>query len=164
MVLGFFVSLCLLAPVDSPVVRPFVAPACPYCPGNRAIDYRVEFGDVVIAPVSGTVRFVGSVAGTGYVTVDAGGHLVTVGGFGTFANELARGRFVGQGRRLGSAARTTVSLSLRRITRAGGVGNVEYLDPTPSLGRAVRRRARLVSVDRPRRDGRGSRAVCVLAR
>ena len=164
MVLGFFVSLCLLAPVDGLVARPFVAPACPYCPGNRAIDYRVESGDVVVSPVSGTIRFVGRVAGVGYVTVDAGGHLVTVGGLDSFRAHLVRGGAVGQGERLGSAAGDGVSLSLRRVTRVSGAQRFEYVDPTPSLGRAVPRRARLVSVDRPRRAGRDGRAVCVLAR
>lgn len=164
MVLGFIVSLCLLAPVDGPVARPYVAPACPYCPGNRAIDYRVESGDGVVAPVSGTIRFVGRVAGVGYVTVDAEGHLVTVGGLDAFRADLVRGGAVGQGERLGSAAGDGVSLSLRRVTRVAGAERFEYVDPTPSLGRAVPRRARLVSVDRPRRAGRNGRAVCVLAR
>ncbi|MGP5414728.1 murein hydrolase activator EnvC family protein [Brachybacterium paraconglomeratum] len=58
-------------PVPPPheVIAPFDAPATPYGPGHRGIDIAVPGGAEVRAVEGGTVRFSGSVAGRGVVSV-----------------------------------------------------------------------------------------------
>ena len=161
-VLSLVASLCLIPPVSGPVERPFVAPACRFCPGNRAVDFSSRPGEVVVAPVSGTVRFAGQVAGVGYVTVEVvDGKLVTVGGLVSSPSSLVRGDEVGQGRRLGEAAGATVSLSLREISPSG---EAIHVDPEPHLGRLRRRRARLVPLEFRRPISAAPRGVCALTR
>lgn len=164
-VLSLVASLCLIPPVPGPVEQPFVAPVCRFCPGNRAVDYHADPGEPVVAPVSGKVRFVGSVAGVGYVTLEVAGdedpRLVTVGGLRSLSSFLHQGREVGQGRRLGEAAGATVSLSLREISPTG---EAIHLDPEPHLGRLRRRRARLVPLEFRRPISAAPRGVCALTR
>ena len=62
-------SVTYRPPVDAPVVDPFRAPASPYGPGNRGIEYATVPGTSVRTIAPGTVVFAGSVAGTRYVTV-----------------------------------------------------------------------------------------------
>lgn len=152
------VSLCLIAPVSGPIVGPFVAPACPYCTGNRAIEFATRSDDVVRSPIDGIVHFAGSVAGRRYLTVRTDADLVTVGGIGDFEPGLVRGRRVRQGEVVATARgpEDPVSLSRRPLIDP----NV-HLDPTPSLGRLVGGgpRSRLVPSDgTPRRPA--PRAVC----
>ena len=61
---------CLRPPVVGTVVDPFRAPACEWCAGNRGIEYRVGPDATVRAAATGTVTFVGSVAGTTYLVVE----------------------------------------------------------------------------------------------
>lgn len=58
------------APVDTPVVDPFRAPAGPYGPGNRGLDYRTRPGSVVGSIGAGTVAFAGQVAGRLVISID----------------------------------------------------------------------------------------------
>jgi hypothetical protein len=150
------VSLCLIAPVAGPVEKPFVAPACPYCAGNRAVDYATAVDDVVRAPVDGVVHFSGQVGGRGYVTIRVGELLVTVGGLGAIDPVVRRGRSLRTGQLVGRAVGPEVPVSLS-VRDASGV----HLDPTLWLGRltSVGPRSRLVPVDgTPRRPA--PRAVC----
>lgn len=155
-----FVSLCLITPVPGPVIEPFVAPACSFCPGNRAIDFATRDVEPVRAPIAGVVHFVGMVGGRGYVTVRTELDLVTVGGLDSFESGVIRGRTVRQGQVLGVARgpEDPVTLSRRAVTDAE-----VYLDPTPLLGRLVGAgpRSRLVPGDGTRRRP-GPRAVCRL--
>jgi hypothetical protein len=150
------VSLCLVAPVAGPIDAPFVAPACPYCAGNRAIDYVTATDEIVGAPIAGVVHFAGQVGGRGYVTIRHGDTLVAVGGLGEIDPAVRRDRSVRAGQVVGRAVGPDdpVSLSVRD---AAGI----HLDPTPWLGRlvSVGPRSRLVPVDgTPRRPAPG--AVC----
>ncbi len=52
-----------LAPVEGVITDPFRAPAHPYGPGNRGIEYDTEPGAAVRAAQAGRVAFVGAVAG-----------------------------------------------------------------------------------------------------
>jgi len=61
---------CYVPPVDAPVAEPFVAPACPYCPGHRGVEYVVAAGTPVRAAASGEVTFDGVVAGSRYLVVN----------------------------------------------------------------------------------------------
>lgn len=56
-------------PVDAPVSDPFRAPATPYGPGNRGLEYRTQPGAPATAIGVGFVVFAGDVAGRGVVSV-----------------------------------------------------------------------------------------------
>ncbi|MDC7123772.1 M23 family metallopeptidase [Cellulomonas fimi] len=57
----------LVPPVE--VLAPFEAPPAPWAAGHRGVDLRAGPGVLVGAPATGTVTFVGPVAGRGVVTV-----------------------------------------------------------------------------------------------
>ena len=153
-----FVSLCLIAPVSGPIIEPFVAPACPYCAGSRAIEFATRTEEVVRAPIDGIVHFAGPVAGRRYLTVRTEADLVTVGGIGEFGSGVTRGRRVRQGQVVATARGPEDPVSLSRRALADPI---VHLDPTPSLGRLVGRgpRSRLVPLDGTARR-RAPRAVC----
>jgi murein DD-endopeptidase MepM/ murein hydrolase activator NlpD len=136
-------SVCLLAPVSAPIVDPFRAPGCQWCPGNRGLQYAVAAGTPVRAAAAGTVSFSGVVAGTSYVVVEhaAGGLRATYGGLAETA--LHAGDVVAAGSVVGLAGGDGLHFGLRR--------GDEYVDPAPLLGRLVER-PRLVPIDgTPRR-------------
>ncbi|MEN9805066.1 MAG: hypothetical protein RIS41_1913 [Actinomycetota bacterium] len=150
------VSLCLVAPVAGPIAAPFVAPACPYCAGNRAIDYVTATDEIVRAPIAGVVHFAGPVGGRGYVTIRVGELFVTLGGLGEIDAGLRRSAVLRPGQVVGRAVGRDDPVSLSVRNEAG-----IHLDPTPWLGRltSVGPRSRLVPVDgTPRRPA--PRAVC----
>ena len=154
-------GLCLVPPVDAPVVEPFVAPACSYCAGHRTVDFAntaVATGTVV-APIAGRVSFAGEVAGRRFVSVRSGDHTVTVGGLGSLAvsagQAVAAGETVGRGTGLGP-----VTLSVRRDA---GQPTEEYLDPGQFLARRIGR-ARLVPTDGTRPRPVRTRLVCPTGR
>jgi murein DD-endopeptidase MepM/ murein hydrolase activator NlpD len=141
---------CWLPPVHAPVVDPFRAPECPYCPGNRGLEYATRDGQPVLAAAAGVVSFSGLVAGTRYVVVEhADGLRVTYGRLVSAA--VGEGAQVRQGQLIGLATEQFL-LGVRR--------GDEYLDPAPYLG-TILRRARLVPVDgTPPRPGRPPVLVC----
>lgn len=124
-----------MAPVDSPIVGRFIAPACPYCAGRRTIEFRSAPDGAVRAPISGDVSFAGLVAGTSFVTITVSGPesqptwLVTIAGVRADTT-LVTGMRVDAGSRLGSALTTAIRMSLRRVV-PGAVA--EYVDPEPSV-------------------------------
>ncbi|MFK8022676.1 MAG: murein hydrolase activator EnvC [Ilumatobacter sp.] len=129
-------STCWLPPVSGIVIDPFRAPECPYCAGNRGIEYSTERGQVVRAVAAGQVTWSGSVAGVRYVVVThANGWRATYG-------DLASTRL-----RTGDAvvARQSVGRSTDRLHFGLRVGH-RYRDPSAHLGRLVGR-PRLVPID-----------------
>lgn len=131
---------CLVPPVPGPIVRFFQEPDCPYCAGQRTVDFGVRFGDVIRSPVAGRVSFAGFVAGVGYVTVVPVAdptHLVTLGGVipGAMPETIAAGDHIGT-----AQGPEVVRLSVRQIRASGPKA---YRDPEPLLAR-WRVRARLV--------------------
>lgn len=56
-------------PVDAPVRDPYRAPAGPYAPGNRGIEFDTAPGAPVLAPAEGTVAFAGVVARQRWVSI-----------------------------------------------------------------------------------------------
>ena len=93
----------LRPPVEGPLVRGFEAPAGPYGPGHRGLDFAAAAGTTVRSPASGRVTFAGPVAGTTWVTVEAApGVLVTVGPLRS--TSISVGEPVGAGRGLGTLA------------------------------------------------------------
>ncbi len=140
--IGAVVALALLAPgcyqppIASPIVDPFRAPACSYCPGNRGLEYQPPPGSQVVAAASGTVTFSGVVAGVRYVVVaQTDGRTATYG-------RLAAARVVVRAAvAMGDVVGTTTDhffFGLREGDR--------YIDPEPYLG-VLRYRPRLVPVD-----------------
>lgn len=127
---------CWHPPVPGPVVDPYREPPCPYCAGNRGLEYRVGTNTTVRAVAAGVVTWSGSIAGTRYVVVrHANGWRATYG-------QLTR-----TARRTGDrvAARSVIgsaSGSFHFGIRAGE----QYRDPTPHLGALVGR-ARLIPID-----------------
>ena len=141
---------CWRPPVIGVVTDPFRAPTCPYCAGNRGIEYRVASGVEVSAVAAGTVTFSGSIAGVRYVVVQhANGWRATYGRITTTA--LRTGDAVLAGGRVGVATgRFYFGL------RDGDT----YIDPAPMLGRQVGR-PRLVPLDgRPPRPAPQPRLRC----
>ncbi len=127
---------CLRPPVIGTVVDPFRAPACEWCAGNRGIEYRVGSDATVRAAATGTVTFVGSVAGTSYLVIELSNGW-----------RLTHGRLAGTRLRLGDRV---VAGSV--VGRANGefyfglrIGD-EYRDPAPFIGRLIGR-PRLIPID-----------------
>jgi murein DD-endopeptidase MepM/ murein hydrolase activator NlpD len=127
---------CWQPPVVGRIVDPFRAPTCPYCSGNRGLEYRVGDDVAVRSVAAGTVTYSGTIAGTTYVIVDlANGWKVT---YGRLTSSSAhRGDRIGRGAVVGRA-----SGDFYFGLRIGG----EYRDPQPHLGRLTGR-PRLVPVD-----------------
>jgi len=127
---------CYQPPVDSPVVDPFRAPACSYCPGNRGLEYRPAPGTRVVAASGGVVRFSGVVAGVRYLVVDQqDGRTATYG-------YLSAG-LVG----VGSVVRAgqVVAITTNRFYFGLRQGD-RYIDPAQFLGKPHYRR-RLIPFD-----------------
>lgn len=131
---------CLLPPVTAPVSDPFRDPGCPWCPGNRGLQYDVPSGTAVRAAAAGTVTFSGSVAGTLYVVVEhSDGLRATYGGLS--ATSLAASDVVVAGAVVGRSG-DGLHFGIRR--------GEDYIDPAPLLGRLVER-PYLVPTDGTRR-------------
>lgn len=127
---------CWLPPVVGRVADPFREPPCPYCAGNRGIDYVVGSNAVVWAVAGGRVTWSGAVAGTRYVVVQhTNGWRATYGQL--TSTSLSTGDSVVSRARIGRA-----SGSFYFGLRSGQT----YIDPAPYLGRVVGR-PRLVPTD-----------------
>lgn len=127
---------CWQPPVAGVVTDSFRRPACPYCAGQRGLEYRVDPFTSVRAVASGTVTWAGVVAGTRYVVVrHENGWRATYGQL--TATALGAGDVVLAGRVIGVA-----SGRFYFGVRDGAV----YLDPSGFLGRQVGRR-RLIPTD-----------------
>jgi murein DD-endopeptidase MepM/ murein hydrolase activator NlpD len=117
-------ATCWQPPVEAPVTDPFRAPTCPYCAGNRGIEYGTPAGSPVRAVAAGRVTFAGAVAGTVYVVVEHADRLrVTYGNLDD--RTVGVGDAVVRGMLLGVTA-GRFHLGLRR--------NDTYLDPNPFIG------------------------------
>ncbi len=127
---------CYRAPVAAPVVDPFSAPACRWCPGNRGIEYATSPGSPVVAAAPGVVTFAGTVAGVRYVVIrHDDGRLATYGRLA--AADVAVGARIVAGAPVG-----TTTERFYFGLREGG----RYVDPAPFFARAWRRPV-LVPVD-----------------
>ena len=127
---------CWRPPVTGVVSDPFREPPCPYCAGNRGIEYRVGSRVLVRAVASGTVSWAGSIAGTTYVVMR---HL---NGWRT-----TYGRLVTTSLRAGDVIVAGVAVGRASSVFYFGLRNGQgYVDPAPFLG-ALRGRPRLVPVD-----------------
>lgn len=127
---------CLVPPVEAPIVDRFREPPCPWCPGNRGLEFRTAPGTRVRASAAGTVSFAGVVVATRYVVVaHANGVRATYGGLAS--SHLRTGDRVAAGAVVGISG-AGLHFGLRR-------GNT-YVDPEAWLGRMVGR-PRLIPID-----------------
>ena len=127
---------CWRPPVSGQITDPFREPPCPYCAGNRGIDYAVGENAQVRAVDDGVVTWAGTIAGVRYVVVrHANGWRVTYGQLD--ATTLQRDDPVAKQSLIGTAS-GSFYFGLR-------VGE-EYRDPAPYFGRLVGR-PRLVPID-----------------
>lgn len=153
LVVALFTPSCWQSPVEAPVARPFLPPACTWCPGHRGLEYRTAPGAPVRAPAAGSVVFAGPVVGVNYlvIRVDDGrritlGMLATVGA--RVGDRVAAGQVVGR--------------SGVRLFLGVRVGN-HHVDPAPLLG-GERGRARLVPLDgQGARPAGSARRACAVA-
>jgi murein DD-endopeptidase MepM/ murein hydrolase activator NlpD len=127
---------CWRPPVVGAIIDHFREPSCPYCAGNRGIEYQTSAPVGVRSVEAGRVVFSGAVARTRYVVVELrNGWKLTYGGLGEAT--VRRGDEVGPGTVLG-----TVAGRFHFGLRVNGV----YRDPAPFFGRLVGR-PRLVPID-----------------
>lgn len=127
---------CWRPPVAGRIVDDFRAPSCPYCAGNRGIEYQTSAAGVVRSVAAGRVAFSGAVAGTIYVVIEhVDGWKVTY-GLLSEAN-VRRGDPIARGAVLGKVGRR-----FHFGLRVSG----EYRDPEPYLGNLVGL-PRLVPID-----------------
>ena len=112
-------------PVQRPVVDGYRAPATPFGPGNRGIDYGTTEGQRVNAAADGVVMFAGQVGGSLHVTI---GHADGVRTSYSFLGrvDVRRGATVNRGQRIGAAGDRPLHLGARRGTA--------YLDPRTLFG------------------------------
>ena len=147
-------GLCLVPPVRAPIVVNFLSPGCPYCSGQRGIEYALNPRAVtsVLAAASGVVTFSGVVAHTRYVVTSVGNDaLITYGMLSD--SPLRQGDEVRSGQMIGY-----VGQRLYFGVRLSGV----YADPVPLFAVASARQ-RLVPVDGlPSRPARRRPPTCPL--
>jgi len=155
---------CLWAPVRAPIADGFRSPWCPWCRGNRGLEYAVLPGAAVRASAGGVVRFAGLVARIGYVVVEHPTGVRTT--YGRVSDTVvAAGDPVVAGQILGRAAGSLLFFGVRPASGgpvAGRWGRPgAYLDPSRFLVRRIGR-ARLVPTDgSPARAAAGpSRLTC----
>lgn len=127
---------CWRPPVVAAVADPFRRPDCPYCAGNRGIDFALDGSVQVVFAAAGTVSYSGVISGARYVVVElSNGWKLTYGMLAS--SHLRTGDVVVGGGIVGRA-----SQRLYFGLRVDG----EYRDPAPYLGRLVAR-PRLIPLD-----------------
>jgi len=123
-------------PVPAPheVLARFEAPPTPYGPGHRGIDVAVPGGAEIRAVEGGTVRFSGSVAGRGVVSVVHGDGLIST--YEPVAGTLGVGETVAAGEVLGTLEGGSPSshCGSRDCLHLGARRGDLYLDPLLLLG------------------------------
>ncbi len=118
-------SVFYAPPVDAPVGDPFRAPAGPYAPGNRGLEYVTAAGQIVLAAGDGTVEFAGQVALANHVVIRHADGLRT--GYSFLATtSVTKGQAVRRGAIVGTAGRL-MHFGVRTTTGT-------YLDPMTLFG------------------------------
>lgn len=128
---------CWQPPVSARVSDEFREPPCPFCAGNRGIEYAVAPRTSVRSVAAGTVTWSGTIAGVRWVVVQhADGWRATYGRLA--GSTLAAGDRVG--------ARQVVGTTSSELYFGLRIGE-RYVDPAPYLAQLAGR-ARLVPLDR----------------
>jgi hypothetical protein len=122
-------------PVSGEVVDPFRAPAHPYGPGNRGLEYAVGEGSAVRAAAAGEVLYAGAVGSSLHVTVGHADGLRTSYSFLASVG-VRRGQRVARGQPVGTA--------LERVHFGVRDPDGTYLDPALLFNGESPDRVRLV--------------------
>ena len=107
-------------PADGPVLRPFSVGPDPYAGGqHRGVDIGAEVGGIVVAPVAGSVTFVGFVPGGGRAVTIAtdDGYAVTLLQLG--ATSVAQGGTVAEGAEVGVVGASSDDVTLQPHVHLG---------------------------------------------
>ena len=126
-------------PPVTPVVveRPFAAPAGPYSPGHRGVDLAAPPGAAVRASGAGVVRFAGTVAGKGVVSIEHPHRILGRSGWRTTYEDVSpqvkAGQRVRAGQRIGTLAAHGHAGGLHWGLRHGRA----YADPLLLLRRPI---------------------------
>ena len=124
-VLIFGALLSVTSPVIGPVVEDFRAPACERCAGHRGVTVETQVGSVVRAVKSGSITFIGSVAGLTYMVQRVSPTVRITYGWFVPSGEITEGSVVREGEILGvTGTRTYVGVR---------VGD-RYVHPLRALG------------------------------
>lgn len=123
----FSALLSVTSPVAGPIVEDFRAPACERCAGHRGVTVETQVGSHMRAAKSGTIIFLGSVAGLTYVVQRVSPTVRITYGWFTPSAQIAEGSYIGEGETLGfTGTRTYVGV------RVGA----QYVHPLRALGLA----------------------------
>lgn len=114
------------------VVHRFAPGPFPWSPGHRGVDLGSIPGAAVLAAGSGTVTFVGPVAGRGVVVIMHPGGLRTT--YEPVSPAVRRGQAVAAGERIGTVASTATHCSPDSCLHWGALRGAAYLDPLLLLG------------------------------
>jgi murein DD-endopeptidase MepM/ murein hydrolase activator NlpD len=113
------------------VVRGFDPPDSPYGAGHRGVDLLGTVGQPVLAALSGTVTYAGSLAGRGVVVVDHGATRTT---YEPVAASVAVGSRVAAGGQLGTLELPGSHCFPRACLHWGWIEGETYLDPLRLVG------------------------------
>jgi murein DD-endopeptidase MepM/ murein hydrolase activator NlpD len=124
-------------PPVTPVVvaRPFIAPAGPFSPGHRGVDLAAAPGTSVQAASSGVVRFAGTVAGKGVVSIEHPHRILGRTGWRTTYESLTPRVTIGQRVRAGQVIGTVLAHAHAEGIHWGLRNGSSYADPLLLLRR-----------------------------
>ncbi|WP_177242469.1 M23 family metallopeptidase [Amycolatopsis marina] len=109
------------------VTRNFEEPAHPYGPGHRGVDLSTEVGHSVLAAGEGTVRFAGTVAGRGVVSIEHDGELRTT--YEPVVPTVSTGEQIHRGQVIGQVAAGHEACPVAACLHWGALRAGEYLNP-----------------------------------
>lgn len=111
------------------ITTPFFTPAGPYAAGHRGFDVAVAPGDTVVAPVGGTISFVGTVVDRPLVSIRVDAR--TVVSLEPVQTEIVIGDLVSQGVELGRIPQDATTAGHCRILclHVGVRVDGEYVNP-----------------------------------
>ncbi|WP_116048322.1 M23 family metallopeptidase [Amycolatopsis palatopharyngis] len=112
---------------DPPVTRNFDAPAHPYAPGHRGVDLGTEVGRPVLAAGEGAVRFAGTVAGRGVVSIDHDGELRTT--YEPVISAVRTGEQIYRGQVIGKVTAGHENCPVAACLHWGALRAGDYLNP-----------------------------------
>lgn len=108
------------------VVRRFEPPPGPWAAGHRGVDLAGAIGQAVLAPVAGTVRFAGAIAGRGVVVLTHGSSRTT---YEPVVPAVRVGQVLARGEPLGRLSAAGSHCAPAVCLHWGLLRDEEYVDP-----------------------------------
>ncbi len=113
------------------ILRPFTAPPTPYAAGNRGVDLVAPPEAIVLAAGTGTVSFVGVVAGRGVLVITHADGVRTE--YEPVTSQLLAGQSVARGDPVGRVTGSRVACGLVSCLHWGARRGDTYFDPLSLL-------------------------------